>query len=174
MGMVMPFRQVFAHEVKGADQYILGAMVTASALVPLVLGIPIGRLADKIGRKKVLYITMPLVWVSNLVLIWAPTPAFLVVAGALQGFFMLSGLPTRAMTRELVPPDQMGRWLGINTFCRMLFSAGAVYLAGVIWDSIGPPYVFLTIIATDILIRIPLLIGMPETLGLRVGTEQPE
>jgi MFS family permease len=174
MGMVMPFRQVFAHEVKGADQYILGAMVTASALVPLVLGIPVGRLADKIGRKKVLYITMPLVWVSNLVLIWAPTPAFLVVAGALQGFFMLSGLPTRAMTRELVPPDQMGRWLGINTFCRMLFSAGAVYLAGVIWDSIGPPYVFLTIIATDILIRIPLLIGMPETLGLRVGTEQPE
>ena len=174
MGMVMPFRQVFAYEVKGADQYILGAMVTASALVPLVLGIPVGRLADKIGRKKVLYITMPLVWVSNLVLIWAPTPGFLVVAGALQGFFMLSGLPSRAMTRELVPPDQMGRWLGITQFCRMLFSAGAVYLAGVIWDSIGPSYVFLTIIATDILIRIPLLIGMPETLGLRVGTEQPE
>ena len=174
MGMVMPFRYVFAHEIKGADQYILGLMVTAAALVPLVLGIPIGRLADKIGRKKVLYLTMPFVWVSNLILIWAPTPAFLVVAGVLQGFFLLSGLSTRAMTRELVPPDQMGRWLGINTFCRMLFSAGAVYLAGVIWDSIGPPYVFLTIIVTDILIRIPLLIGMPETLGLRVGTEQPE
>jgi hypothetical protein len=39
-----------------------------------------------------------------------------------------------------------------------------VYLAGVIWDKIGPEYVFLTIIATDIFIRIPLLIGMPETL----------
>ena len=167
MGMVMPFRYVFANELKGADQYILGVMATAAALVPLFLGIFAGRLADKIGRKKVMYLSMPLVWASNLLLIFAPSPAFLIAAGALQGFFMLSGLPARAMTRELVPPEQMGRWLGILEFCRMLFSAGSVYLAGVIWDNIGPEYVFLTIIATDILIRIPLLIGMPETLGSR-------
>lgn len=47
MGMVMPFRQVFANEFKGADQYILGLMATASALVPIFLGIFIGRLADR-------------------------------------------------------------------------------------------------------------------------------
>ena len=164
MGMVMPFRYVFANEIKGADQFVLGAMVTASALVPLFLGVFLGRLADKIGRKKVMYLSMPFVWASNLLLIFAPNPAFLIVAGALQGFFMIGGLPSRAMARELVPPEQMGRWLGILNFCSMLFSASAVYLAGVIWDNIGPEYVFLTIIATDILIRIPLLTGMPETL----------
>ncbi|MFC1943562.1 MFS transporter [Chloroflexota bacterium] len=165
MGMVMPFRYVFANEIKGADQFVLGAMVTASGLMPMVLGIIWGRLADKMGRKKVMYLSMPFVWASNLLLIFAPNPAFLIVAGALEGFLMLSGLPSRAMSRELVPPEQMGRWLGISRFCSMLFSAGSVYLAGVIWDNIGPEYVFLTIIATDILIRIPLLIGMPETLG---------
>ncbi|GAI06167.1 unnamed protein product, partial [marine sediment metagenome] len=73
-GMIIPFTQPFAHEVKGADQYILGAMVTGAALAPLVLGIPLGRLADRIGRKKVLYLTIPLVWASSLMLIWAPTP----------------------------------------------------------------------------------------------------
>jgi len=52
MGMILPFSQVFAYKVKGADQYILAAMVTGSALMSLVLGIPLGRLADKIGREK--------------------------------------------------------------------------------------------------------------------------
>jgi len=59
-------------------------------------------------------------------------------------------------------------------FFGLLLAAGAVYLAGVIWDKVGPQYLFLSVIAFDLLIRIPLLIGMPETLGLRVGTEQPE
>ncbi len=172
--MLLPFVQPFAHEVKGADQYILGAMVTAYAVVPLVLGIPVGRLADKIGRKKIIYLTMPLVWAFSLMLIWAPSPGFLIGAGILQGFIFISLVVMGAMTFELVPADQMGRWVGIVRFFSMLLSAGAVYLAGVIWDNIGPQYLFLSVIAFDLLIRVPLLIGMPETLGLRVGTEQPE
>jgi len=172
--MLLPFVQPFAHEVKGADQYILGAMVTAFAVVPLVLGVPIGRLADKIGRKKIIYATMPLVWAFSLMLIWAPSPGFLIGAGVLQGFIMIGMVVMGAMTFELVPADQMGRWMGIVRFFRMLLAAGAVYLAGVIWDNVGPQYLFLSVIAFDLLIRIPLLIGMPETLGLRAGTEQPE
>ena len=168
MGMVLPFIQVFAHEVKGADQYILGAMVTGSALIPLVLGIPLGRLADKIGRKKVLYLIAPFFWASNLILIWAPNSGFLIGAGILQGFFFICLTVAGAMGVELVPPEQMGRWLGVMRFFRLLLAAGVAYLAGVIWDHIGPEYVFLIAVGLDILIRIPLLIGMPETLGLKI------
>jgi len=98
----------------------------------------------------------------------------LIGAGVLQGFIMIGMVVMGAMTFELVPAEQMGRWMGITRFFRMLLAAGAVYLAGVIWDNIGPQYLFLSVIAFDLLIRIPLLIGMPETLGLRAGTEQPE
>jgi len=171
--VVIPYIQPFAHEFKGAEQFILGAMVTATSLVPLVLGIPMGRLADKIGRKKVIYMTIPLVWASYLMLIFAPNPILLVVASAFQGFFMIATLTTEAMSRELVPPEHMGRWTGILGLCRMGFSAISVYGAGLIWDHIGPQYVFVAIMAID-LIRIPLLMGMPETLGSQVGTEQPE
>jgi len=174
MGMVLPFTQVFAYEVKGADEFILGAMVTGMALIPLVLGIPLGRLADKVGRKKGLYLTIPLFWASNLILIWAPGPGFLVVAGVLQGFFFVGATVAGAMGVELVPPEQMGRWLGIMRFFTMLLAAGAAYLAGAIWDNIGPQYVFLTVIGLDLLIRIPLLIGMPETLGLQMRVKQIE
>ena len=173
-GMILPFSQVFAYEVKGADQYVLGAMVTGMALTSLVLGIPMGRLADKIGRKKVLYLTAFLVWISSLLLIWAPRPEFLIASGVLLGFFHIGGPVGGAMGFELVPPEHMGRWLGIMRFFRMLFAAGVAYLAGAIWDSIGPQYVFLTAIGLDLFIRIPLLIGMPETLGSRVRAERPE
>jgi len=147
---------------------VLGAMVTASAVVPLVLGIPMGRLADKIGRKKILYLTMPLVWASSLMLIWAPSSGFLIGAGVLQGFIMIGMVVVGAMTFELVPAEQMGRWTGIVRFFSMLLAAGATFVAGVIWDNIGPQYLFLIVIGLDLFIRLPLLIGMPETLGLRV------
>jgi len=172
MGMITPYAQPFARDLKGADQFVLGAMVTASALVPLVLGIPMGRLADRIGRKKIIYLTIPLVWVFYLVLIFAPSPGFLIVSGAFQGFFMMATTATEAMSRELVPPEQMGRWVGILRLGRLGFGALTVYLAGLIWDNIGPQYVFWFIMAFDF-IRIPLLIGMPETLGLQNRTKQP-
>jgi len=167
MGMIIPFSQVFAHEVKGADQYVLGAMVTGAALMPLIIGIPTGRIADKIGRKKVLYFSIPLFWTSSLILIWAPNPAFLIAAGVMQGFFHITAVITGAMTFELVPPEHMGRWTGTLRFFRMFLAAATAYLAGVIWDNIGPQYVFLSVIAIDLLVRVPLLIGMPETLKIR-------
>lgn len=52
LAMVFPFSQVFAHEIKGADPFILGAMVTGSALTSVIFAIPLGRLADRVGRKK--------------------------------------------------------------------------------------------------------------------------
>ena len=52
----------------------------------------------------------------------------------------------------------------------MGFGALTVYLFGRIWDGIGPQYVFIAIMALD-LIRIPVLMGMPETLGSPVRTK---
>jgi len=163
-GMIIPYTQVFAREIKGANEFVLGAMVTGYALTPFLLGLPLGRLADHIGRKKVLFITAPLFWTSNLILIWAPSPFFLILSGALLGFVSINQVITGAMTFEMVPPEQMGRWTGINRFCRMLVAAASAYLAGLLMDTIGPQYVFLSVIALDILVRIPLLISTPETL----------
>jgi len=166
LGMVFPFSQVFAHEIKGANELVLAAMVTGSALASIAFAIPLGRLADKVGRKKILFVTIPLFWTSNLMLIWAPHSIFLLVAGALQGFFYIGGPIAAAMERELVPAEQMGRWLGIARLTKMLVSACCTALAGIVWDKVGPQFVFLTFVAMDLVLRIPLLITMPETLRL--------
>ncbi len=172
LGMVFPYTQVFAHSVKEANEFILGAMVTGSAVASIVCAIPLGRLADRIGRKRVLYLTIPLFWLSNLVLVAAPSPVFLVVAGILQGFFFIGGPIAAAIERELVPSEQMGRWLGINRFFRMMLSAFLALTAGIIWDKIGPQYIFIGFVAVDLLIRLPLLVSIPETLHASLGARE--
>ena len=167
IGMVFPFSQVFAYQVKGANEFILGAMVTGSALSSIVFAIPLGRLADRVGRKKVLFVTIPLFLLSNLMLILAPTPAFLVLAGILQGFHYIGSPIAAAIERELVPAEHMGRWIGITRFFKMIFSGILALTAGIIWDKFGPQYIFITFIGIELLIRLPLLISISETLNKR-------
>jgi len=168
LGVAVPYIQPFAHDFKGAEEFVLGAMVTANAVAPLLLGIPLGRLSDKIGRKKVIYLSMPFIVASYLVLILAPNSGFLIASGVLMGFLPVSSVTTGAMGRELVPPSQMGRWNGILSLSRMWFGALTVYLFGLVWDHIGPQWVFVGVMAIE-LIRIPFLIRMPETLGSQIG-----
>lgn len=167
LGMVFPFTQVFAHQIKGGNEFILGTMVTGSALASILFAVPLGRLADRVGRKRVLYITIPLFWLSNLMLIMAPSPLFLVIAGILQGFYFIGGPIGGAIEREMVPPEQMGRWIGITRFFKMVTSAVLALFAGIIWDKIGPQYIFIFFVGIDLLIRLPLLISIPETLHIR-------
>jgi MFS family permease len=147
-------------------------MVTGSALASILFAIPLGRMADRVGRKRVLYITLPLFWISNLMLVWAPSPAFLLIAGVLQGFFFIGSPILGAMERELVPPEHMGRWLGITRFFRMIVSACLAFVGGLIWDKIGPQFVFLAFIAIDLFWRAPLIVSMPETLGMRFRAQR--
>ncbi len=164
-GMVIPYTQVFARDAKGADAGTLAAMVAAFAIMPMVLGIPLGKLADRFGRKKVLYIAGPLFWASNILLILAPNSYALIASGALQGFFTVSMVISAAMTFEMVPKEYISRWMGVQRFFRMIFAAAAALLAGYLWDKVGLQYVFLAVVALDALIRIPLLISIPETLN---------
>ena len=170
LGMVLAFSAVYAHEVKGADALVLGLMTTSAAAVSIVLAVPMGRLADRIGRKRVLYVTIPLFCLSCLVLIWAPGPLALIAAGALQSFYFIGGPIAAAMERELVPASQMGRWIGIARVVKMLVGAALVLVAGLVWDGLGPEYVFLAFVVIDLGVRMPLLASMPETLGMRFSS----
>ncbi len=166
--MVLPFTQVFASEIKMADQYVLGAMVTASALMSLVFGIPLGRLSDRIGRKRVLYALAPFFWASNLLVVRSSCPGSLILAGLLQGAFPITLVIHSAMAFELVPSDKMSDWMAVLRVFRMLSGAFLVFMSGLIWDRIGPQYVLLLGVGIDAAIRIPLLVGVPETLDTTV------
>jgi MFS family permease len=164
MAITSPFLQLFAHQVKGADQYLLGVMATAAVLTRLLFGIPLGRVADRMGRKKVIYLLTPLWYASNLLLVFSFNSATLILAGALQTFYFVSSGLADAMTLELVPVERMGKWSGLLGLFQGLVIIPAPVIGGLIWRGLGPMYVFLIPLAVDLLLRIPLLTTIPETL----------
>jgi MFS family permease len=169
MALFWPFVQLYAHEIKGADQYLLGVMASATVVTQLVFGIPVGRLADKIGRKRVIYSLTPLWYASNLFLAFSPGPIGLVLSAALLAFYSISAGATSAMTLELLPLEQQGRWGGLIGLFTGLVTIPAPIIGGFIWRELGPMYVFIIPIVFDLFSRVPLLTTVPETLG----TEHP-
>jgi DHA1 family bicyclomycin/chloramphenicol resistance-like MFS transporter len=159
----MVYVPVFAAEIKHADQYVLGGMATTSAVVPLLLSIPIGRVADTIGRKKVIYVTILIYCLSLLLLVYALDSTMLLFSAVLQGFYMLTAVTRGAMTAELVPTRLLGRIYGVLGLFRGLVMVLSPLIGGIIWSTIGPEYIFFFIILTQ-LFGVILLSSMPETL----------
>jgi MFS family permease len=175
--MTQPFMPVYAHQVKGANEFLLSGMAMAITLVPMLASIPLGRLADRVGRKKMLFAIAPLAYAANLCLVFAPventlTPLFLLLYGVLFGFNSVSVILASSMTAEIMPTALMGRWIGIVSLIRASLSIPAPLIGGLIWEHFLPEYVFFAAIAVDLLVRLPLLATVRETLGMST-TEPP-
>ena len=172
--MTTPFWFLFANEVKGADQLIIGAMATVGILVKILLAPSLGRVADRMGRKKVFYILLPLVGLASVVLISAPTPELLLLSSVLRGFTgVISIVIIGSMTPELVPSTYLGRWRGLLGFFGGISGIVAPIVGGLIWEAIGPAYVFLIALGLDLFVRLPLMTTIPETLKTTVSTASP-
>ena len=165
MTMLTTFRYPYVYDVKGASQFIIGGIATATLVTEALFSTVIGRFADKMGRKKAFYILIPLFSAANLALVLAPTPVWLLVAGFLMGFRMIAGFSYGSMTPELVPPECLGRWRGLIGLFTGLACIPAPVVGGLIWERLGPEWVFIAVTVIDLLVRTPLLYSVPETLG---------
>jgi len=169
--ITQPFMPLYAHQFKGADEFMLGGISMAITVVPMLASMPLGRLADRYGRKKLLFAIAPLSYAANLCLVFAPSSGIgaslvLLLHGVFFGFNSISMALASAMTAEIMPKEQMGRWIGIVSLFRGLLSIPAPLIGGLIWEHIGPQHVFFAAIAMDAFLRLPLLVSVRETLHL--------
>ena len=169
--IAQPFMPVYAYTFKGANEFILGGIAMTSMLVPMLASIPLGRLADRHGRKKLLFAIAPLANAANLFLIFAPASGLgaslcLLIYGLLFGFNSIGMALASSMAAEIMPQEQMGRWIGVVGLFRGLLSIPAPVVGGLIWEHVGPQYVFLAAIGIDVCLRLPLLALSRETLHL--------
>jgi len=169
--MIIPYLQLYAAEVKGASIETLAAMTTATALTSVVCGYFIGVLSDKFGRKVTFGSTLALYVIGLILLITTNSPIVLVIVGALAGFQEIGQVISGSMQHELVPGWARGRWSGVNSFVGSMVSAAIAAVAGMIYDGIGAHWLFIIYIAAELLIRVPLLISLPETLTHKVNEE---
>lgn len=152
---------LFATQIKGVDQFLLGAMNTAQYILPLFLAIPIGKFADTFGKKKIFYIIAPLNVIAPLLLIYAPSWEMLILSMVFAGVSQITIRIESSIRAELVPISLMGKFAGLNALIRALLVLPFPTIGGILYQNFGPEYVFLLIAAVRILEPL-LLITIPE------------
>ena len=140
------YNPLYAAEVKGADQFIIGGMSAASTMVFVFLAIPLGHLADTWGRKKMILVGGFLMMLSYGLLIFANNDITLLASGFLSGFSMTIGQSQLAVAVDLVPKKYMGSWFGLMGFFRGVVSIVSPVICGFLWSNVSPESVFWVII----------------------------
>ena len=114
--------------------------ITASAL-----SMPLGRLSDKTGRKRLLVPGYLLFAVCYLCFAFANGPVLMITAFALYGVFtaMITGVE-RAYVAEIAPPALKGTMLGLQSTLAGIALLPASVIAGALWSAFGPmaPFLF--------------------------------
>jgi MFS family permease len=175
MRIALPFVPLWMVEVKGADPYILGLMGSIGTVTALFLQIPAGRLADRIGRKKVYLLLRPFVYIGTMVLIFAPRPEYLLAVGLLGAVGIMGGgggggiggvsfTPYITMFWEMVPQEKMGRWFGIMGILNII-SVPAAVIGGFLWQQGLMMEVLLLPVVLEVCIMIPIFLTIPDTLN---------
>ncbi|MEM1569894.1 MAG: MFS transporter [Candidatus Bathyarchaeia archaeon] len=172
-GISTPFVPLWIVDVKGADPYLLGVLGTVSVAVSLLLQIPMGKLADTIGRKKVFLILRPFSYIGTLLLVWAPNPMVLIFAGAFgaMGLMVFGGgiggisfIPFITMYWESFPAEKRGRLQGISGLLDFIGSFATI-LGGFLWQAGYMELVLLLPMLIDVMVLVPTFLVIPESLG---------
>ncbi len=154
---------LYAKEIKGADPYVVGLMDSAYWMSSVFLALPVGVLADRYGRKKMVALLTPLYCMALVALLGSTNDVVLILAGLLNGFLMLGGITQAAIGMELVPREILGSWTGLNALSRGVVSIAAPIIGGLLWASLGPEYVFYLIIATQV-VKLVILWTFPSSV----------
>ncbi|MEE8571193.1 MAG: MFS transporter [Candidatus Bathyarchaeia archaeon] len=167
-GSLMPFYSLFYVEIKGADVTTIAAMGTVATLGALIFLVPFGRLADKHGRKKIIYLTRPFNYLSILVTILAPSPEWLILAAFFGALQTVSQLMEITLEHELLPEEQRGRVAGFNSFLWGLMGIPGPILIGYLWQRVNPAYLLILPILADL----PFLAILPTIPDISMGESE--
>lgn len=125
----------------------------------VLLSIPIGGLAERIGRFKVSYLGRIFGWAGILLTVLTPPthPELLVLAGMLEGLRPLMFIGFTAFEQELIPLENRGRYLGISMTVIGMTGIFSPILGGVIWD-LNPDYIWWIRLFCEAFIVFPLMV----------------
>lgn len=143
------------------DPVFLSWVVTAFLLGVGVFLIPMGRLADIIGRKKIYLTGLAVFGITSLICAGTRSGYTLVLCRFFQGAgaAMTFG-PGIAILTSIFPPAERGKALGINIGTVYLGMSLGPFLGGILTDQLGWRYIFLgaapmtAIIITAVLLKL--------------------
>jgi len=143
-----------------ASSFILAAAITL---------VPLGRLADMYGRKKIFLYGAIIFTAASLLCAWSPTQTFLIAVRVIQGIggTMIFSTGT-AMLVSAYPAGDRGKILGINIAAVYIGLTIGPFIGGLLTEHLGWRYIFLfTAILGIIIILIVVAMIKEEWSGTR-------
>ena len=162
----MPLVQLYFHEIKNANAFVLAYQSTVSTAATLLLSVPIGNLAPRIGKRRMGYISQIMYALCVLAAVLTPPdqPIWLLVYSLCSSLGMAFDVGWNAYIQEYIPLETRGRWMGINTTLCSLVGIPAPIIGSLIWD-INPNYLWWISFVFYLFLAIPLRMSVPKHQG---------
>lgn len=165
---------IFPHYVMnlGASYALLGFIVSIYGATQLITQIPIGRLSDRMGRKKILLLGLITFTFMPLLYIYASDAYFLLLIRALGGVGASAVWPL-AMALIVDQTEVEGRGAALGFYNASFYSALAFgpLLGGGLYDLFGieAPFIFWALLGATSVIIVYLKVQEPEKKRLSIG-----
>jgi DHA1 family multidrug resistance protein-like MFS transporter len=144
VGLLVPIAAIYAKQVVGLTEQAIGVLFLAVTASVALVTLPAGRMADRLGRDRVLAVGMVFGALGMWVIPFSRQLAWLAAAGVLLGGSYALVIPAwLALVTELAPQGRLGLAVGASETVQGLGLVLGPLLGGLLWDGLGPRAPFL-------------------------------
>ena len=152
-------------ETLGFGAETLALMEGAFGLGMFLFSTPVGMLADRVGRKPIILISLSGFIVTNLVLAIVNIPLVFILIRFVEGVSISGLMPaTMAIVGDTVPKEKQGRWIGFITAAQAAGFAIGPSIGGFLYQAWGFSSAFLISATIALVASLLALVILPETL----------
>ena len=145
MGILMTFMPLLAAQEIGASATEVGLLFTVGGLVTVVLAIPLGMMADRVGKRMFMILGLLTSAAAGLGIFFAPNFPWLLAFGIIQSIGMAMFSPAAlGLLSESVPLRRQSTIMGLyGGVCENTGVIAGSALGGFVWTAFGPRATFL-------------------------------
>jgi len=151
MGILMTFLPLLATQVVGVDATAVGILFAIQGLVIIVLGIPLGMLGDRKGKRLMMILGLLLSASGMTGVAFAESFPWLIVFVVIHSLGMAMFSPAAlSLLSNSVPLQRQNTAMGLYGVCEIIGAIIGSALGGFVWSGWGPQVTFLmgTVAAT--------------------------
>jgi MFS family permease len=156
------FTALYVNDIIGIGNFDWGFINTVSTAVTIVLGFPLGKLVDKIARKKAVILSYVIFMPASVFFIFSRSFVQLLVVFvvfAVGGCLIMPAYS--ALEADMIPREKRGRIMGTIGTLNVMATVPASALAGFLY-SLDPVYPFVFSIVLGIAVSLIILFAVKE------------
>ena len=142
-GMTGVLAILYVTNVRGVGVAAYGSLIAVQMITSILLYIPAGRIADRVGRKPFVILTFLSFALFPLAIVFASNFPWLIVAYVIGGLREIGEPSRKAMIVDLAQDNIRGRSVGLYYLVRSLSITPAAAIGGLLW-TIAPQVPFVT------------------------------